>query len=310
MDAKFIKVIQLKYMKNILLLFTLFSFYSCKVFQRSSTDLTKTPWISGSKDCLQNTDPLIQVVRYNYNTYILRQNKCINYEAPFLYLFLGNKKALLMDTGATEDEKQFPLYETIKKLISEWEKTINKPIELVVAHTHAHGDHTAGDTQFKNKPNTTLVGLSVKDLIAYFKIENWPLQNSKIDLGNRIIELIPIPGHQTSSIAMYDNETKILLSGDSFYPGRLYINDWQAFKLSTQRLFDFTKNHKIKYILGNHIEMTKNAGKDYITGTTYQPEEQILPLKIRDLVQLNQSLIRLGNNPKKEIHNNFIIYPK
>ena len=60
-------------------------------------------------------------------------------------------------------------------------------------------------------------------------------KNSQIDLGNRKIELITISGHQTPSIAMYDNETKILLPGDSFYPGRLYINDWQAFKLSTQR---------------------------------------------------------------------------
>ena len=56
--------------------------------------------------------------------------------------------------------------------------------------------------------------------------------------------------------------------------------------------------------------MTNNAGIDYITGTTYQPEEQILPLKVKDLEELNISLIRLGNNPKKEIHNNFIIYPK
>ena len=87
--------------------------------------------------------------------------------------------------------------------------------------------------QFKNKPNTTLLGLSVKDLIAYFKIETWPLQNSKIDLGNRLIELIPIPGHQTAAIAMYANETKILFSIDSFYPGRLYINDWMAFKSNT-----------------------------------------------------------------------------
>ncbi len=251
----------------------------------------------------------VQVVWYNYNTLILRQNKCINYEAPFLFLFLGDKKALLMDTGATEDENQFPLYETVKKFISQWEKSINNPIELIVAHTHTHSDHTAGDIQFKNKPNIVVVGLEVNDVISYFKIKNWPLQNSKIDLGNRVIEVIPIPGHQEASIAMYDYGTKILLSGDSFYPGRLYINDWPSFKSSTQRLIDFTNSHKISYILGNHIEMTKKSGKDYPMGTTYQPEEHILPLKVKDLQLLNQALKRLGENPKHEIHDNFIIYP-
>ena len=297
-------------MKNIFLAIVFLPFFSCKIFQKTSTNLTKIEWISGSTNCKENTDPPIQVVQYNYNTWILRQNKCINYEAPFLFLFLGYKKALLMDTGATEDENQFPLYATVKRLINEWEKIINTRVELIVAHTHNHNDHIAGDIQFKHKPNTTVVGLEVDDVKSYFKIENWPLQNSKIDLGKRVIEVIPIPGHQKASIAVYDYETKILLSGDSFYPGRLYIRDWQPFKLSIQRLIDFTNSHKIAYLLGNHIEMTKKPGKDYPVGTIFQPEEHILPLKIKDLQLLNKALIRLGENPTYEIHDNFIIYPK
>ncbi len=144
----------------------------------------------------------------------------------------------------------------------------------------------------------------------YFKLDNWPLQNSRIDLGNRIIEIIPIPGHEKASIAVYDYKTKILLSGDSFYPGRLYIKDWPSFKLSIQRLIDFTNSHKLSYILGNHIEMTENPGKDYPVGTTFQPEEHVLPLKIKDLQSLNKALKRLGDSPTHEIHDNFIIYPK
>jgi glyoxylase-like metal-dependent hydrolase (beta-lactamase superfamily II) len=297
-------------MKNIFIVFAFLSFFSCKVVQKSSTDLNKIQWIHGSNNCRENTDPPIQIVKYNSNTWILRQNKCINYEAPFLFLFLGYKKALLMDTGATEDENQFPLYETVKRLINQWEKTIDTQVELIVAHTHNHGDHKAGDIQFKNKPNTTVVGVEVDVVKAYFKLDNWPLENSRIDLGNRIIEIIPIPGHENASIAVYDYETKILLSGDSFYPGRLYINDWHSFKLSIQRLIDFTNSHKISYILGNHIEMTKNNGKDYPVGTTFQPEEHILPLKIKDLHLLNKALKRLGDNAINEVHDNFIIYPK
>ena len=297
-------------MKIAFLLSLMFSFFSCKVFQPNSLNLNKVRWISGSINCNENQDPLIQVIRYNATTFILRQNKCINYEAPFLFLFLGKKKALLMDTGATEDESKFPLYKTVKKIITEWEKMVNDSMELVVAHTHAHNDHTAGDIQFKNKVRVSVLGLKVSDITSYFTMENWPSQNGQIDLGNRIIEIIPIPGHQQASIAVYDYTTKILLSGDNFYPGRLYVRDWSAYKLSMQRLVDFGSARRISYILGNHIEMTNVDGKDYPTGTTHQPEEHILPLTFKDLLELNKALQIAGDTPKYEIHKNFIIFPK
>ena len=288
----------------------LINLMSCKVLEKKPLKIDQTVWIHGAADCTKNTDPMIQVVQLNSNTWIFRQNKCINYEAPFMYLFIGSKKALLMDTGATEDEKQFPLYETVSKLIEQWEKENNSSVELIVAHTHSHGDHVAADIQFRNKPRITVVGLKLDEVKSFFNFQNWPLQNSKLDLGKRVIEFIPIPGHQIASIAAYDQQTKILLTGDSFYPGRLYIADWQAFKLSTQRLCDFISNHQVSYILGNHIEMSKTAGKDYPTGTTFQPEEHILSLNAKDLFLLNNSLKRLGDTPKREIHDNFIIYPK
>ena len=295
---------------SILFLVLLINFISCKVSENKLTKLDKTAWIHGAADCKKNTDPLIQVLQINSSTWILRQNKCINYEAPFMYLFLGRKKALLMDTGATEDEKQFPLYATVKKLLDEWEKQINAPVELIVAHTHSHGDHVAADTQFRNKPLTTIVGLKVEDVVTFFNFKNWPFENCKLNLGGRVIEFIPIPGHQAASIATYDEKTKLLLTGDSFYPGRLYIKDWKAFSESTQHLCDFVTNHKVSYILGNHIEMTKTAGKDYPTGTTFQPDEHILPLKVNDLFLLNESLKKIGAIPKRETLADFIIYPK
>ena len=206
---------------------------------KNLTNLKKVAWIHGSADCKQNTDPPIQLVQLNASTWILRQNKCTNYEAPFLFLFFGSQKALLMDTGATEDETLFPLYGTVKKLVDQWEQTTGHKVDLIVAHTHAHGDHVAGDNQFKNKPNTVVVGKTVADVATFFTIANWPTSTGVLDLGNRQIDVIPIPGHDKSSIALYDHETKLLLSGDSVYPGRLYIRDWAAFTASIQRLTDF-----------------------------------------------------------------------
>ena len=41
-------------------------------------------------------------------TAILRQNKAIDYEAPFLFLVFGQERADLLDTGATASPDFFP----------------------------------------------------------------------------------------------------------------------------------------------------------------------------------------------------------
>ena len=67
-----------------------------------------------------------------------------------MFLFIGEDKALLIDTGATEEEDIFPLYKTVNKIINDWSEK-NGKVELIVAHTHKHGDHFAADGQFEGK---------------------------------------------------------------------------------------------------------------------------------------------------------------
>jgi glyoxylase-like metal-dependent hydrolase (beta-lactamase superfamily II) len=294
--------------KSILILSSLLLTWSCTPSPEEIVDLNLQNWIHGSEDCEENIDPPIQVVQYTSNTWILRQNKCTNYEAPFMFLFIGDDKALLMDTGATEEQDIFPLYETVKKIIYEWEEK-NGAVELIVAHTHKHGDHYAADGQFEEKVNTTIVGLEVEAVKRFFNISDWPNEIVNFELGNRMMKIIPIPGHQAASIAVYDASTKILLTGDTFYPGRLYVKDWDAFKKSIQRLAEFTKHHEISYILGNHIEMTKSPGVDYPIETTYQPNEHRLPLSVNKLSELSDVLDELGNIPTRAVHDSFIIFP-
>ena len=274
---------------------------------KQSHPIEEQNWIHGSADCSANRVPLLQIVRFNETTWILRQNKCIHYEAPFVFLFVGANKALLVDTGATETEDKFPLFRVIDSLIN-LSSTIDGT--LIVAHTHSHSDHHAGDSQFASQPNVEVVGLSVNEVKTFFRIENWPEDNSTFDLGNRILDVIPIPGHEKSSLAFYDRSTELLLTGDTFYPGRLYIEDWVAYKNSVAKLMQFTATHKLSYILGNHIEMSTIEGKDYPIGSTFQPNETKLPLKTEDLKLLFKVVEKLGDIPTREVHDKFIIYPK
>ncbi len=271
--------------------------------------LEKQRWIHGDANCANQSDPLIQIVQYNSNTWIFRQNKCVHYEAPFIYLFLGKNKALLVDTGATENEAAFPLYDAVNNLV-QGSKKGKKTLPLIVAHTHSHGDHHAGDKQFKGKPNINVVGLEVADITKFFGIENWPQGSAKIDLGDRVVEIIPIPGHQKSSIAFYDASSELLLTGDTFYPGRLYVEDWKSFKESITRLYAFATRHEVAYIVGNHIEMSLATGVDYPTGSTYQPEEQRLPLTVEELAELNEALEKTGDNAERIVFGKFIVTPR
>ena len=75
-------------------------------------------WNEGSKDCVKNPQPPLQVHRYNAQTFILRQSLCATYEAPFIYLLIGKTKTLLIDTGAVADAKTMPLAQTVISLLA------------------------------------------------------------------------------------------------------------------------------------------------------------------------------------------------
>jgi len=278
--------------------------------QPPAIDLAKVAWIHGAADCAGTTDPAIQVVRYGPDTWILRQNKCLNYEAPFMFLLIGAQRALLLDTGATADSTKFPLYRTVRQLLNSWEAEHHTTLELVVAHTHNHDDHRAADAQFRGRPRVRLVGLDAAEVQQFFGLSAWPTQSAGFDLGGRALQIIPIPGHQAASIAVYDPLTQLLFTGDSVYPGRLYVHDWAAFRASIQRLTDFTAQHPVRYLVGNHIEMSRTAGIDYPTGTTFQPEEHALPLPVAELQRLNADLQALGDQPARRVEAAFIIDPK
>ena len=77
-------------------------------------------WHAGWPSAKHDPAPEIQVHAYDPHTRILRQNKSVNYEAPFMFLLFGNARALLLDTGATADPAYFPLRRTVDELIAAW----------------------------------------------------------------------------------------------------------------------------------------------------------------------------------------------
>jgi hydroxyacylglutathione hydrolase len=114
-------------------------------------------WIHGAEDCSTNQDPAIETYEFDEDTYVLRQNKCVDYEAPFIYVLFGSHTVLVQDTGATEEAEKFPLYETVSALVEKRQFDHFQPLKILVIHSHSHGDHKAADSQFKGMPHVTLV---------------------------------------------------------------------------------------------------------------------------------------------------------
>ncbi len=266
-------------------------------------------WIHGSPSARANTDPLIQVHRYDAHTFVLRQNKAVHYEAPFLYLLFGNDRALLLDTGATADPDRFPLRDTVDRLVTEWlAEHPRSSYQLVVAHTHAHSDHVAGDAQFSDRPATTVVAPDMAAVQAFFGFTTWPAEVVQFDLGGRILDVTGIPGHHETSIAVYDPWTGLLLTGDTVLRGRFYVHDFPAFQASLDRLVALTASRPVTHILGCHIEMRRTPGRDYPIGATYQPDEPPLQLTIAQLAAARDAAAAVADHPGVHVFDDFIIF--
>lgn len=153
----------------------------------------------------------------------------------YMYLLEGEEKALLLDTGYGAGN----LRAFVKKLT-------DKP--LLVANTHYHPDHAAGNGEFEkvymgkgyklDAPSVESPGAIPFDLsrLPYPDYEKVCLgEGEHIELGNRTIEVLEaLPAHCNSSLFFLDRGHKMLFCGDEFEAAQV-------------NLFDNTSNPQFHY---------------------------------------------------------------
>jgi len=125
------------------------------------------------------------------------------------YLFCGTERAALIDSGmCTPDARQMA------------ESLTNLP--LILINTHADPDHISGNGAFD------------RFYMSPAEESNYRNHNGKgtlipvhegdvIDLGCRPLRVIDIPGHTPGSIALLDENNRILVSGDSVQDGEIFM---------------------------------------------------------------------------------------
>jgi hydroxyacylglutathione hydrolase len=259
-------------------------------------------WNEGVADCNTNLQPPIQVHPYNARTFILRETLCITAEAPFLYLLVGTTKALLIDTGDVADARQMPLAQTVMSLLPGGGQS---KLPLIVVDTHTHLDHRRGDSQFEHLSNAEVVPADLDQVRKYFGFSGWPRGLAQLDLGDRIIDVIPTPGHNPAHVSYYDRQTGLFFSGDFFLPGRLIIDDAAQDLASAQRIADFIRDRRVSYVLGGHIELNTD-GETIPLGSHYHPREHVLQLTKQDLLELPS--IVSSFNGFYSTHGVFVLY--
>jgi hydroxyacylglutathione hydrolase len=267
-------------------------------------------WRHGVASRRHAAEPLIQVHHLDEHTVVLRQSKQTSYEAPFLFLMFGNDRALLLDTGATADAARFPLRATVDGLIDAWlAEHPREGYELVVAHSHGHGDHVTADVQFTDRPSTTVVPRDADAVAAFFGFgEGWPTATVAFDLGGRVLEVIGSPGHHKAAVTIYDPWTATLFTGDTVLPGRLYAFDYPAFLDTLDRLVAFATNHAVRHVVGCHVEMSDRPGRDYPLGATYQPRERAPWMSAAQLAAVRDAAVSVASTRGRHVFDDFVIY--
>lgn len=191
-------------------------------------------------------------------------------EEVISYLIVGEKRALLFDTGMG--------ISNIKTVTSE---LTTRPIAVLNSHTH--NDHVGGnwefsdvygmDTEFTRKNSlgsradaqaeitpaqicgTLPAGFDPKTYTTRaWKITAFTRDGDEFDLGGRRIEVLATPGHTPDAIALIDRANGLLFTGDTYYPAPIWLfrpeTDLAAYGASIRRLASLEP--EVKLVLGAH----------------------------------------------------------
>lgn len=129
------------------------------------------------------------------------------------FLLTGTEKALLIDSGMQIHNAK----EIAKSLTS-------LPIELL--NTHADMDHIGSNEQFDSFYMHPAEEANYKRLgnAGHFGRLISIREGDELDLGNRVLRIIHLPGHTAGSVAVLDVNNRVLISGDPVQKhGRIFM---------------------------------------------------------------------------------------
>lgn len=204
---------------------------------------------------VQSDQPWFEIYRIRPGVFAIYEPK--QFEEVISYLILGEKRAVLFDTGLGVGK----ISAVVARLT---------PLTVTVINSHTHFDHVGGNAEFQEIWNRDLPytlqnmhgqsnAYSRDTLLPErlcgslppgtkpdsYTTRPWKslhtLQDGeRINLGGRELEVLFTPGHTPDSLTLLDRKNGLLFTGDSFYPGPIYLftpeTDFGAYAQSVARL--------------------------------------------------------------------------
>ena len=189
------------------------------------------------------------------------------FEDGFVRFFLveGDNKAALIDSGANCENAL------------ELAKTLTDK-EIILVNTHGDGDHTSGTARFSciYIHPADYTGCEVDKRYPETKLEEIK-DGDLIELGNRPLRIIHIPGHTRGSVAILDVDRRVLFAGDSVQKGHIFMfgekRQPEMFEDSLDKLISFEGEYDAiyashdEYILSkDYAEKVKQSWKKVMNG--------------------------------------------
>ena len=210
---------------------------------------------------------MADIVRIDQNTWRIEDG------AVRFYLFCGSDRAALIDTGMN-----VPVARRIAESITS--------LKLILINTHGDPDHISGNGAFDEVFMSAAEEENYRAYGGTGKVI--PVKEGDvIDLGNRPLEVIDIPGHTPGSIALLDLNNRILVSGDSVQDGNIFMfgegRDLRIYRESLEHLGKFDGLYDKIYpmhgsfpVYPNLIGKLKSGASDIIDGKASQVPVSIL----------------------------------
>lgn len=192
-----------------------------------------------------------QIIQMNENTWRIEE------QGVRFFLLTGSEKALLIDSGMmTRNAKEIA------------EGLTNLPIELL--NTHADPDHIGSNHQFEAPY------MHPSETSNYFNSQKrqgkiTPVWDGDVlDLGERELQIIALPGHTPGSVAVLDKKYRALFSGDPVQDGNIFMfgvqRDLCAYRHSLKRLQTMEDQFDVIYPSHGTIPVSKNYIQELIDG--------------------------------------------
>ncbi len=193
---------------------------------------------------------MVETIKINDNTWRFED------DSVRFFLFCGNDMAALIDSGMnTPNARQMA------------EELTDLP--LILINTHADPDHISGNGAFE------------EFYMSHAEEENYRENGGKgtlipvkegdvIDLGDRPLRIIDIPGHTPGSIAILDEKYRVLISGDSVEDGNVFMfgkyRDIDLYIKSMNHLFEYDGMYDEVYAMHGSIPVKPDLVGKLIKG--------------------------------------------